>query len=86
MPEDPHGKLENDMLELSLDKKAPEIVRDQAILGLMDLSCPSLPVLEALDDIRVNEIDKPVGETATLTLGAMLRKRRVSAMSISHTN
>ena len=70
------GKVENDLLQLALDKDAPETVRDQTVLSLMELSCPSLDVLRALDRIGTQETDSPIGESATLTMGTMLRNRR----------
>jgi hypothetical protein len=71
------GKVERDILHLATDEQAPETVRDQSILALMELSCPTLDSLQEVHALSTKQPDTPVGETATLALGVLLRKRRL---------
>jgi hypothetical protein len=78
------GKVENDILALTVQKDTPQIVRDQSLLALMPLSCPSLHTLRTLDSITKDEPDSPVGETAMLTMGVLLRNRRACDKKTGH--
>ena len=72
------------MTDLSVQKGTPETVRDQSLLGLIPLSCPSLHTLRTLDSITKDEPDSPVGETAMLTMGVLLRNRRACNKKTGH--
>jgi len=43
----------------------------------MALDCPSIDTLRSMDVIIKEESDTPVGETATLAMGALLKSRRI---------
>ena len=78
--EDEAGKgkdsILGDLSALINNDKAPEFVRDAGLQALVDLECPTSKTLEEVNMLGTSLHGSALGETATLTLGALLRKHR----------
>jgi len=69
--------VEKDIISLAVESDVPELVRDQSLIAIMDLNCPSLDAIHAIDQVSKSDHSQPqIAETALLTLGVLLRKRR----------
>mmetsp|Transcript_59625 Transcript_59625/g.122265 ORF Transcript_59625/g.122265 Transcript_59625/m.122265 type:complete len:2837 (+) Transcript_59625:263-8773(+) len=58
------------------DANTTQYVREQGLYAMVDLDCPSYTTLERLTALGRNHPTSRLGETATLVLGALLRKNR----------
>jgi hypothetical protein len=65
---------ESDIVSLAIKSDAPIFVREQALISLMDLTCPADDTLFELHRLTGSNTGE-IYEAATLTLGALLRQR-----------
>ena len=65
-----------DLSTLINNDMAPEFVRGAGLQTLVDLECPTTKTLEEVNLLGTKLHGSALGETATLTLGALLRKHR----------
>ncbi len=66
---------ESDILLLAINSDSPIFVREQALISLMDLTCPADDTLFELHRLTGSNTGE-IYEAAMLTLGALLRQRK----------
>ena len=74
---------QQDVISLAADKTAKPKIRDQAIMALAGLKCPTMFALTSLHELTKSE-DQELSSSILLTLGAMLRNSRKCEKSGVH--